>query len=92
MMQLIPDRVILVKTSVFVNSPSVFLCSFSEEKLGEAETIFKATNFMLISSSTVLILSEWMDKHAWVHKTQLEYFLSFKGSELVLQYDLIPAL
>lgn len=33
-----------------------------------------------------------MDIHAWVHKTQLEYFLSFKGSELVLQYDLIPAL
>lgn len=58
MMQLIPDGVILVKTSVFVNSPSVFLCSFSEEKLGEAESIFKATNFMLISSSTVLILSE----------------------------------
>lgn len=33
-----------------------------------------------------------MDIHAWVHKTQLEYFLSFKGSELVLQCDLIPAL
>lgn len=69
-----------MKTSVIVNSPSVFLCSFSEEKLGEAETIFKDTNFVPISPSTVLILSEWVGMHAWVHKIQLKYFLSFKGS------------